>query len=173
MQMKQRESSVTVRPDWIVLEEMEKTQLLKLSLPTVGDPQDVVCAGSMEYYDKAYDRVNVKSERPLKRIDRIFHTVTTTDDPVIRKLARPESDINVFATDAILATLMCCTRSVYSWDIVVQKIQGKVFLDKRDNTEFGNPFCERLCSADLKSLLFCFTCRSFDCERDLRRSPTR
>ena len=40
--------------------------------------------GTMEYYDKAYDRVNVKSEKPLKRIDRIFHTVTTTDDPVIR-----------------------------------------------------------------------------------------
>ena len=38
----------------------------------------------MEYYDKAYDRVNVKSEKPLKRIDRVFHTVTTTDDPVIR-----------------------------------------------------------------------------------------
>jgi len=72
----------------------------------------------------------------LKRIDRIFHTVTTTDDPVIRKLTKSQSDVNVFATDTILATLMCCTRSAYSWDIVVQKIGGKVFLDKRDNTEF-------------------------------------
>ena len=43
-----------------------------------------MCCGSMEYYDKAYDRVNVKSEKPLKRIDRVFHTVTTTDDPIIR-----------------------------------------------------------------------------------------
>ena len=39
-------------------------------------------------------------------------------------------------TDAILSTLMMASRSVYSWDIVVQKIGGKVFLDKRDNTEF-------------------------------------
>ena len=31
---------------------------------------------------------------------------------------------------------MMASRSVYSWDIVVQKIGGKVFLDKRDNTEF-------------------------------------
>jgi len=29
-----------------------------------------------------------------------------------------------------------CNRSIYSWDIVVQKIGGKIFLDKRDNTEF-------------------------------------
>ncbi len=44
---------------------------------------------------------------------------------------------NVFATDAILATLMCCTRSTYSWDIIIQKIGNKIFLDKRDDSEFG------------------------------------
>lgn len=137
VQIKQRESSVTVKPDWVVLEEMERTQLSKLSLPTVNDPDDLLCCGALEYYDKTYDRINVKNERPLRRIDRIFHTVTTTDDPIVRKLAKSHPDANVFATDAILATLMTCTRSIYSWDIVVQKIGGKIFLDKRDNTEFG------------------------------------
>ena len=63
--------------------------------------------------------------------------VTTTDDPVIRKLVRTDSDANVYATDSILATLMTSGRSAYSWDIVVQKIADKIFLDKRDNTEFG------------------------------------
>ena len=63
---------------------MEKTQLSKLALPTVGEPEDLLCCGTMDFYDKTYDRVNVKSERPLKRIDRVFHTVTTTDDPIIR-----------------------------------------------------------------------------------------
>ena len=61
---------------------------------------------------------------------------------IFRKLSKSQSDVNVFATDAILATLMCCTRSAYSWDIVVQKIGGKVFLDKRDNTEFGKKLLE-------------------------------
>merc|ERR1719414_2284092 len=126
MPIKQRESSVTVKSDWVVIEEMEKTQLAKLSLPTVADPTDLYTCGSMEHYEKAYDRINVKNERPLKRIDRVFHTVTTTDDPIIRKLARTDADANVFATDSILATLMCCTRSQYSWDIVVQKIGGKI-----------------------------------------------
>ncbi len=32
---------------------------------------------------------------------------------------------------------MCCTRSVYSWDVVITKIAGKLFLDKRDDSEFG------------------------------------
>ncbi|XP_075232247.1 eukaryotic translation initiation factor 3 subunit D-like [Lycorma delicatula] len=43
---------------------------------------------------------------------------------------------NVYTTDAILATLMCCTRSNYSWDIIIEKIGDKLFFDKYDNTEF-------------------------------------
>jgi len=134
--IKTREASVMVKDNWIVVEEMDFTRLAKLNLPGIGEPEDLVQCGALEYYDKTYDRVNVKNEKNLLRIDRIFHTVTTTDDPVIRKLVKTESKANVFVTDAILATLMCAGRSVYSWDIVVQKIGGKVFLDKRDNTEF-------------------------------------
>lgn len=39
--------------------------------------EDIVCCGILEYYDKAYDRVNVKHEKSLQRIDRIFHTVSS------------------------------------------------------------------------------------------------
>lgn len=43
----------------------------------------------------------------------------------------------MYATDAILSTIMCCSRSSNSWDVVVQKIAGKLFFDKRDDSEFG------------------------------------
>lgn len=120
----------------------------------------------MEYYDKAFDRITTRNEKQLKSIKRIFHTVTTTDDPVIRKVKKyvawkciavwtlclaaflhdylflsslqlAKTQGNVFATDAILATLMCCTRSVNSWDIIVQRVGNKLFFDKRDNSDFG------------------------------------
>ena len=48
-----------------------------------------------------------------------------------------KSQGNVFITDAIMGTLMCATRSVYSWDIIVQKVGKKLFFDKRDESEFG------------------------------------
>jgi len=41
MQIKQRESSVTVKPDWIVIEEIEKTQLGKMNLPKLAEPIDL------------------------------------------------------------------------------------------------------------------------------------
>jgi len=134
--IKTREASVTVKSDWIVIEEMDFGRMGKLALPSVAEPSDLYQAGSLEFYDKAYDRVNVKTEKNLQRIDRIFHTVTTTDDPIIRKLTKSQPEVNVFVTDAILATLMCATRSAYSWDIVVDKYGGKIFFDKRENTEF-------------------------------------
>lgn len=132
--IKNRESSVMVREDWEVVEEMDFPRLSKLSLPSVGEAVDLLTCGGVEYYDKSYDRVTTKHERRLKRVNRVFHKVTTTDDPVIRQLAKKHG--NVFATDAILATLMCCTRSCYSWDVVVQKVGKKLFFDKRDDSEF-------------------------------------
>jgi translation initiation factor 3 subunit D len=129
-----RDASVTVRPDWTAIEDMDFARLSKLSLPAIKDGEDIFCCGTLEFYDKTYDRVNIRNERPLQRIDRIFHTVTTTDDPIIRQLSKTVG--NVYATDTILATIMCCTRSNYSWDIVIEKIGDKLFMDKRDNTEF-------------------------------------
>lgn len=135
--IKQREPSVKVKEDWKVIEEIDFSRLSKLSLPNVGAPVDLQTCGSLEYYDRTYDRLNTKTSLTtsrLKRINRVYHKVTTTDDPVIRSLAKSEG--NVFATDSIVSTLMCCSRSVYPWDIVVSKVGNKIFMDKRDGSNF-------------------------------------
>lgn len=44
------------------------------------------CYGTLYYYDKMFDRVTVKSERPLQRCGGAFYNVTTTDDPIIAKV---------------------------------------------------------------------------------------
>uniref|UniRef100_A0A2R5LLG0 Eukaryotic translation initiation factor 3 subunit D n=2 Tax=Ornithodoros turicata TaxID=34597 RepID=A0A2R5LLG0_9ACAR len=134
-QVKNREASVNVRPTWKVLEEMDFPRLGKLSLPGISEGKDVYTCGSIEYFDKAYNLVTCKNEKPLQRINRIFHKVTTTDDPIIRQLAKTEN-YRIFATDAIVACLMCAGRSVYSWDIIVQRVNDKLFFDKRDDSEF-------------------------------------
>ena len=132
--VKNRDASVQVRDTWQVVDELDFPRLNKLSLPDIKEPSELLSCGSLEYYDKYYDRVSTKNEKKLQRVNRIFHKVTTTDDPVIRQLTKKEG--NVFATDAILATLMCCTRSSYSWDIIVQRVGNKLFFDKRDDSEF-------------------------------------
>jgi len=132
--MKKRDASVFVQPSWEILEEMDFPRLSKLTLPGVEDPEDLLVCGALEYYDRSYDRVNCKQGKILQQVNRVHHKVTTTDDPIIRNLSKTEG--NVFATDSIIATIMCAPRSVLSWDIIVQRVGDKLFFDKRDHSDF-------------------------------------
>ena len=77
-----------------------------------------------------------KTERPLpKFMKRVFRNVTTSEDPVIRRLAAAGA-AQVFATDSIMSAIMCAPRSVYGWDVIVVRDGDKLFLDKRDNSPF-------------------------------------
>uniref|UniRef100_A0A915Q339 Eukaryotic translation initiation factor 3 subunit D n=1 Tax=Setaria digitata TaxID=48799 RepID=A0A915Q339_9BILA len=137
---KQLAASIAVRPEWQVLEEMDFPRLAKLNLPNIESGQDIGSHryGQLYYYDKAFDRVTVRTEKPLQRCGGTFYNLTTTEDPVIQKLAQ-ENVGNVFATDMILATLMAATRSVYSWDVIAYRVGDKLFFDKRDTGGFSNP----------------------------------
>jgi len=90
----------------------------------------------VQYYDKVFDRITPKSEKPLERIERSFYKVTTSDDPVIAQLAEREDlqDVRVFATDVILAVIMAAPRSAFSWDLVVNRVGNRLFIDKRHDS---------------------------------------
>jgi translation initiation factor 3 subunit D len=144
-----RQPSVAVQTDWKQVEEIALGKLSKslalaasasdaksiaASIPKVTD---VVWCGFVDPYNDAYEKVTAKTPVPLKRMEhKEFYPVTTTDDPVLEKLA-VDGAANIFITDTILAHIMTCTRSVYPWDIVITKLPGgTMFFDKRDNSQF-------------------------------------
>ncbi|TFK25985.1 eukaryotic translation initiation factor 3 subunit 7 [Coprinopsis marcescibilis] len=129
-----RESSVVISSSWQVLEEVEFHRLAKLRLE-VDEPEELDTYGRIFAYDKSYDRVTTKTEKNLQLVDRIKYNPTTSDDPVIQQLVS-KSVGNVYTTDIILSVLMCATRSVYPWDIVIVREGNNLFFDKRD----GGPF---------------------------------
>ncbi|KAH9899578.1 translation initiation factor eIF-3 subunit D [Cubamyces lactineus] len=129
-----RESSVAITPDWAMLEEIEFHRLAKLRLE-VDEPEDLDTYGRVFPYDKTYDRITTRTEKPLQLLDRIKYNPTTSDDPVIQELASKDT-ATIYTTDVILAVLMCAPRSVYPWDIIVIREGNKLFFDKRD----GGPF---------------------------------
>lgn len=130
----QREASVEVGADWAQMEEITSSALTKLSYSNVGEPEDLAKCGSLPYYDRAIDRVTAKMSRPLQvSTATSFPNSTTTDDPIIRRIAGSGVG-TVFATASILSTLMVAPRTVQSWDIVVQRIGDKLFFDKRDGS---------------------------------------
>ncbi|EKM59498.1 uncharacterized protein PHACADRAFT_137336 [Phanerochaete carnosa HHB-10118-sp] len=129
-----REASVAISPEWTMLEEIEFHRLAKLRLD-VDDPEDLDTYGRLLPYDKSYDRVTTKTEKPLQLVDRIKYNTTTSDDPVMQELASKDT-ATVYTTDVILSGLMCAPRTIYPWDIVIVREGNKLFFDKRD----GGPF---------------------------------
>lgn len=128
-----RDSSVNIRPEWTLLEEVDFNRLSKLHLET-PDGDDIENYGFLYYYDRSYDKAPVKgAERKLQSLERAAYNVTTSSDPVIQELAE-KNEATVFATADILSMLMCAPRSVYSWDIIIVKQGDKIFFDKREGS---------------------------------------
>eukprot|EP00731_Ephydatia_muelleri_P029154 Em0020g798a len=133
--LKPRLPSVQVSTDWDVLEEIDFARLAKLNYQP-EEPRELHFCGSLGYYDVQKEKkISPRNPLPLQYQERICHKVTTTDDPIIRKLAK-QGEGKVFATDTIVATLMACARSQYSWDIVVTKVGDLMFFDKREDSRF-------------------------------------
>ncbi|KLO10228.1 translation initiation factor eIF-3, subunit D [Schizopora paradoxa] len=126
-----REASVTVLPDWVMLEEIEFHRLSKLRLD-VEEPENLESYGMLYPYDKTYDRLTTRTAKPLEILDRVKYNPTTSEDPVILKLAK-ENTATIYVTDSILSFLMCAPRSVYPWDVVIVRKGDKLFFDKRDD----------------------------------------
>ena len=130
-----RGSSVNVRGSWVCVEEFDLGQLNKLST-AAPEASDLLWAGELALYDDSYDRVSTRTQKPLQRAEnREFYYVSTTDDPAIEKLAEEQAG-TVYGTDAIFSLLMAAPRSVYPWDVVVQKLDGVLVFDKRDTANF-------------------------------------
>ena len=75
-------------------------------------PADLEARGSLRWFDKSFDRVTPKLERAAKAPKAAHYHPTTSDDPVLMRLA--DSGVGtVFATDQMVAAIMCAARSVY------------------------------------------------------------
>ncbi|ORX88426.1 translation initiation factor eIF-3, subunit D [Basidiobolus meristosporus CBS 931.73] len=129
-----RDASVTIGPDWKVVEEFELHRLAKLALP-VRQPEDIASYGKLFHYEKSYDRIVSKNEKPLEEISRTRFNVTTSEDPVLQSLMA-KNEGTVYATDNILALLMSAPRSAYPWDIIVTREGDNLIFDKRDGGVF-------------------------------------
>ena len=86
-----------------------------------------------------------------------------------RKLAE-EGTGQVFMADSVLVALMCAPRSVYSWDVLITKTDGKMYFDTRSGFSI-NTVTVRTCSTtcQLGVHRYCF----HYCWTDMQRCITR
>lgn len=117
-----------------MLEEIDYARLSKLNLD-IADAEDLDSYGFLYYYDRALDKQpgTKVAEKKLNVIERAAYNITTSSDPIIQELA-DKDEATVFATDNILSMLMCAPRSIYGWDLLIERRGNKVFIDKREGS---------------------------------------
>lgn len=129
-----REPSVEIQDTWTVVEDIDY-DALSVNFRPESDPANLVRCGKLPKYNTTFDRITPKNPTFLRRNDCQHFNVTTSADPIIKRLAK-EKKGNVFGTDTIMALLMACPRSVNSWDIVVRVTEDKtIFFDKRPKSK--------------------------------------
>jgi len=132
-----KEWSVQTKTEWTVMREVMLSTLAKLQVDSQKvEHEDIVWCGKLHTYNRAYDRLTVKTEKPMRRFEDLnFFNVTTSEDPILPDALQNDSTATVIATDHILACIIAAARSVYSWDIVITKISGRLIFDKRDGSQ--------------------------------------
>lgn len=131
-----RDWSVAVRSDWPMVHEIALPALSKMRVdPRHVKKEDICWAGPLYEYKKTYDRITCRTAKNLPVSDEVkFYNPTSKDDEKLTELMLEDETIDVIATDKVLACIMAAPRSVYSWDLVITKIQGKLIIDKRDGS---------------------------------------
>jgi translation initiation factor 3 subunit D len=130
-----RDASVRVASDWLQLELLDFTHLVKMSaVPSTA--KDLKWFGQLDAYDEEFDRTSAKKATKLRNFaNKSMKSVGSKNDTVFEELAGNGAG-NVFATESVLSHLMACGRSFYPWDIVITYVGGTLFLDAREPQDF-------------------------------------
>lgn len=132
----QKEASVKVQGDWVVVEQFDISALSKMSMKP-PKAEDLMWAGELGEYNETYESCSTKRPQALKRQEKLFAYETTLDDENLVEFAQSKAG-NVFATDELISHLMACTRSVKPWDIVFTRVaegeDAMLFIDKREDS---------------------------------------
>jgi translation initiation factor 3 subunit D len=148
-----KEASVKVKPNWEMIEQLDFPQLNKMTIGAIPQAQDILSCGELHKFDESFDKITLKSTKPLKMTpDTSFVFAGTLEDPVIEKLIE-EKKGTVFTTDEILSYLMTASRSVKTWDLIFTRVGDVLFIDKRDDAQMeiltvSETFTDRISDKD-------------------------
>lgn len=133
-----KELSMKVNPNWPLLDEIQSLTLNNLPKFIPGAHEVLFRAGKIGEYRLELDSLQKKNAVKFTSFNEIddnrFSTHEISMDENMMNYI-DESNIKglkIITTDLVLATLMNFSKSVYSWDIKVEKIEDMIFLSKRE-----------------------------------------
>ncbi|KAH9249475.1 hypothetical protein BASA81_012837 [Batrachochytrium salamandrivorans] len=154
-----KEGAVKIRTNWELIDSIDLPQFGKMMVDKLPTVKELQRCGDVRRYDEAADRINTKSAKPLKlNADTAFVYPGCLEDPIMEQLIT-ENQGTVYATDEVLAYLMCAPRSLKTWDLVLIRVGNVLFIDKRQDAALevltvNETFTDRVLEKDEPRLKF-------------------
>lgn len=127
-----KDPSYSIQQTWISIRDFNKHHFEKLT-SGAGEATTVAEVGELSQYITNFDRVIPKKPVPLRHLETQPIYPELLSDDTIQRLAEGNT-ADVYITDEALAILMTAPRSVYSWDLTVQKFEDVLFVDYSENS---------------------------------------
>lgn len=154
-----KEGAVKIRANWELIDSIDLPQFGKMMVDKLPTVKELQRCGDVRRYDETADKITTKSAKPLKlNADTAFVYAGCLEDPVMERLIT-DNQGTVYATDEVLAYLMCAPRSLKTWDLVLTRVGNVLFIDKRQDAVLevltvNETFTDRVLEKDEPRLKF-------------------
>eukprot|EP00345_Euplotes_harpa_P006117 CAMPEP_0168330054 /NCGR_PEP_ID=MMETSP0213-20121227/7481_1 /TAXON_ID=151035 /ORGANISM="Euplotes harpa, Strain FSP1.4" /LENGTH=539 /DNA_ID=CAMNT_0008333509 /DNA_START=20 /DNA_END=1639 /DNA_ORIENTATION=- len=147
-----KDMAVKISENWKQIDEFSSLILNNLPKFIPGANQVIGRGGKIGEYRIDLDSVSNDTKVPFTPFKEIATNRLSTNSIILDEFIADHVEeikgTKIIASDMVIATLMNFSKSVYSWDIKVEKFGDLIYLDKRD-IEDGN---DEYVSVDLESV---------------------
>jgi len=126
-----REPSFEVKPEWEVIQEFSQQRFQKLPGFEPADLGVKATLGRIYQFENNWNKARAQKPIKIPHFDGELLSEDLFDDPIFERFAK-EGIAQVFMTDVAAAAIMCASKAVFSWDLVLKKVQNFIFIQKRD-----------------------------------------
>eukprot|EP01063_Lacrimia_lanifica_P029940 TRINITY_DN466_c0_g1_i1.p1 TRINITY_DN466_c0_g1~~TRINITY_DN466_c0_g1_i1.p1 ORF type:complete len:559 (+),score=286.28 TRINITY_DN466_c0_g1_i1:57-1733(+) len=139
-----RSASIEVKADWNNVATLPLSDLSKLNeKPPMNGPsniQTIAEEGEALFWNPFFDKLGPSQPLDVVQMQRSLEDSSVVESKKIREIAGKmmkeagAGDVQVYATDAVLATLMAAPKSSVAWDISIERFGNAYFLNWRKGT---------------------------------------
>jgi len=126
-----------VQTDWVYIVDAGKTNFEKCPVTSVI-AKDILSVGSLREYDKTLEqRALPKKEQQLATLQQSSMVIRygLSDDKIFQDFIDRDAgtaEPTVYATDAVLASILTVKNSVFPWDVRIKKVGNQIIFDQSE-----------------------------------------
>lgn len=147
--------STLVKSDWTFISDISKASADKTTMSKIPQSEILAQTGSIREFEVSFEKTDPRAEKPIAVRDGAWAaSLSTTSDNLFLELIEKDMDTIkdpvLYTTDSLLISLMTLKQSNYPWEILVEKNDNFIMLDKPEKA--GHSYLDLITANENTSL---------------------